>query len=447
MTHDVKETQLAESFRDTIRFIITHLELYNTSLSIFNVENIILDDSLPYIAALKYKEESQQLKFIINSDRFDILTLPQKAFVVLHETLHYVLQHPIIWAHGAFENEKIFITSCDIIINDLLIKIFHPNDISPNTHSLIDNAKFRPILGKDYNITDASEKSLIEIYNTLAKRINTDSFTLPDDNKETYIELFGEESSITQQVCDTVKDSFINNIPQHEENNNQCIDIEDDTTLIEIHKVKIKCDKIINKLTGHNIVKRLGRDIHEYTWTRKPKSRINLPDDCGIIPDYRPITEIHLNTYIFIDISSSVSKTQLQLFMDIFKSLPRFEWGVRGFLFNTEVLEIFLDNLNYVEIQPGGGTRFNCIIDFLNTLYRYPDYIIIITDGGSTIDPNLIIDKYKNLRNWKWLLDDKNSLYNLENVLLNSHITETGEVFNISDLLGESVGSETRDNI
>ena len=143
-------------------------------------------------------------------------------------------------------------------------------------------------------------------------------------------------------------------------------------------------------------------------------TRVKLP---GVHEVYK-FSHQKLSIVLFTDVSGSCVKNfdSFIAIVNKFKAVP--DLIVRTFTFDTGVREVDLGS----PVKIGGGTTFkqiNEVVENLAAQHRYPDLVIVITDGDNS-DGALVVSQPKR---WLWLLSPP----------MNSHnIPSTSKIYNLS---------------
>ncbi len=161
--------------------------------------------------------------------------------------------------------------------------------------------------------------------------------------------------------------------------------------------------QIIDNKTKSNVWNKIAlilnqeTDVDEDVWTRR---NYRIANTKLTLPVYKDIDENRKpEVYIFLDCSGSCEDLR-STFIELVNSIPKNKFVVKKYAFTTRVIEI-KDN----RYPSTGGTCFECINDFVNSLKQHPKNIFVITDGqGNHINPKLP-------KRWHWILSESCTRY------------------------------------
>jgi len=331
------------------------------------------------------------------------------AFYILHEAIHYLLNHYIILNDPSWQSKThsidILNIAIDLIVNDIIASVLESN--YPEFFSILRKEYYFGHETLNLNCSTIPLNDIIEmlnnrITNLTAKKILT--------NHKYQIQTAPNNRQIEQTIKtirSAVKTDMEANSNNNNNDNNKIISYEEykaERFLYSNMKIKIQWHKIIQDITGISCNLGSNKNTHTIDWTRRPHNRIALPNKYGVLPALRLQNQGKLTVFIFIDTSGSINDKQLNIFTNLVKYMPQSMWIIRAFTFSTSVSEIDLTLPNWHDtLSCGGGTNFNEITKRVHEENKHPDNIIVITDGESYVNDNSI----KKPKQWTWIIDNK----------------------------------------
>jgi len=143
-------------------------------------------------------------------------------------------------------------------------------------------------------------------------------------------------------------------------------------------------------VSRHTIEQRWAPGSRKIAWMYP---RLLFPGDREI---EMPCTSI----LIALDSSGSIRPDVLDRLLAIARSLPEDRFEVEAVSFDTQVYPLDL-RARRPKLLGGGGTSFQAIEDFARTRRRYPDMVVVLTDGYASRPRVLRPDR------WLWLLTER----------------------------------------
>jgi predicted metal-dependent peptidase len=278
------------------------------------------------------------------------LTLKQTIFVLLHELLHIVLEHP---KRGRkFEDQYRFNIACDIVVNETLKSFGFSNEGVP----LIDGSKYY-MSGLGYTVEDIYHLLPDDIKGkTLDYHIAWDLEDIDDGKIDEIIESAistGYESSI-----DGLIDRSINNVEYGYESN--------------------KWKELLNRY--------VTKDIFDYSFSKIDNRYGNV-----LLPSFVEDEECLKNIWFVVDVSFSMRNSHLALMFGEIERIIRHYKSVQCDIsfFSTVTTEPikFKDKKDlfdtFHKIRSSGGTDFKQIFTDMKDFYfsKLPSLVVVMTDG------------------------------------------------------------------
>lgn len=393
--------------RDELLKIASSLEDYHKIFYVFwEMSAIYFTDTLP-TAAIKFDTKGGKPQLLLNEEFWNKHNHREKLFIICHECLHVLLDHGVrngLSVAGA--TPKLVNKAQDITINHMIVDLFnYDRDDFRNweQYCWIETCFTNPYLIKrNENFIYYLEK-LIED----PKSQEEGGAKTLDEHGDSHEESEGEKKareSIAQDIAQELNagelEDLIKSLPE-DEGLAGTMKAAYEVILAEKTKpLKLNIPKLIKKLkrTRVKFVEKDGETfVREHRRFNDVMSRpdVTLPGSHTI---QGPVKD-RLLTVLFMDVSGSCVK-----YLDKFQQISlafyaeRETFDLRLFIFDTMVTEVKPG----MPIRIGGGTAFNIIEDKVLQLekeyHRYPDCVIVVTDGeGTHVKP-------KGPTKWVWLL-------------------------------------------
>lgn len=406
--------------------ILSQIEDYHKVFFVFvNMADILFVDDIPTAAVRLPKGHKPTL--YINEDFWHKLTIRSRLFVICHECLHVMLDHGVrngLKIKGA--TPKLVNIAQDITINEMIVDLF-----GYDRNDLTDWKKFCWIDTCFENHVMISRNETFEYY--LTKLIENppddaseggpsvfDEHGLQDDGstnspgtseQETEEEKTNRESlaeTLAEELTAKEIESLIKGLPLSQIAG-KLTSVLEHIIAKKIKKQKVNFKHIIRKLKK-NSMKEVEKDVDTFTHDDRRFSDIILSQNASLpgkncVPKQ---VKDRLLTAVFMDISGSCLQ-YIDIFQKVFLAFDeeRKIFDTRLFIFDTIVKEVKRGD----NVRIGGGTSFDIIeekcLELESQGKRYPDCVIVITDGyGNKVEP-------KAASKWIWLLTptDSTSLY------------------------------------
>lgn len=332
------------------------------------------------------------VELVLNKDFWDSLTPDEKLFVICHECLHVILDHGRRNAHEIKGATPALVNIAqDITINEMIV------------YFGFDRTKIRD--WKKYCWIDTCFKDPTKIlknqtfYYYLNELIkdpsNADKVSLFDSHEES-----DQQPNYKTDAASTILENMsvdeINDLLKHCPGDPSLSGVTERIIEKKIAPLKLNFTHLLRKL------KKTARHTKEHeidSFTHEDRRMSNLfkrQKDVSV-PGSR------------IDVRRGKHKLLTAVFMDVSIScvsyLPTFEKVLEAFNRETEIFElhpyIFDTKVTAVtgsKIYVGGGTLFDIIEAECQKLPRYPDCVVVITDGaGNEVKPKVP-------SRWVWLL-------------------------------------------
>lgn len=307
---------------------------------------------------------NDRLYFLFGTEFFDSLLPIQLFGVVVHECLHVIAGH--VFEMNKYMdsfNRHLYNIACDAVVNDVIGK-FYPDIELPGEH----------ITGKQVIGMNAAHLTAERVYEMLKcrKPEQIAQFvvltTLDDhdvwadageESREQSVKLFEHIRSVADEYSKPDKKGRPLDKWGHYAAR----------AVRSVLPVKPRFD--LQRLLLDKISQRL---LYETIWTQ-PSRKLSAVYPDVLLPAIVP-TGNRLNVLLALDASGSIDRYLLSVFTAIARK--RIEnTRVEAVTFDTEVYAFDL----HKEPRGGGGTSFACIERHALSRERYPDLVIVFTDG------------------------------------------------------------------
>ena len=401
--------------------IAASLEDYHKCFFIFfEMSSISFSDEVP-TAGVRFPQFGKP-SMMINEVFWDALTPREKQFVICHECLHVMLDHGVrngLSVPGA--TPRLVNMAQDITINEMIVNLFG-----------FDREDIREWKKYCWIDTCFDDPGVISRNETFLYYLEKLIKNPPKDEKDGGPSIFDEhglkpdgqfqpagggtetqtEKENKQDAANTIAaemtaeelENILKSLPEAGEAGSMSGMLE---SLIAVKgkRVHLKFKHLIRKLKKTSL-KEVPIDVESFT---KDDRRFNDVLSRGdiLLPGKAEISKLsadRLLTLVFMDVSGSCLQF-LKTFNQVFRAFDeeRKIFETRLFIFDTTVTEVKPGD----RARIGGGTKFDIIekkcIALEEEYKRYPDCVVVITDGdGTPVDP-------KAPTKWIWLLTPKDS--------------------------------------
>jgi predicted metal-dependent peptidase len=383
-------------------------DYHRVFFTFFEMSVVMFTDSIP-TAAVKLRLNSKP-ELMINEEFWRKLNIREQLFVICHECLHVMLDHGTrngLNVPGA--NSKLVNIAQDITINEMIVDLFNydRNDLREWKKFCWIDTCFEDLTNIKRNETFVYY--LEKLIKDPPKEPSDGGPSLFDEHADPSFEGSAEENEAGEKLSNTLAEelsakeieSLMKNLPA-----GVLTSTLENIIAKKIKKQKIKFDHIIRKLKKSSM-KDEEKDVDTFTHDdRRFSDIVNTRPDITL-PGKNAVNRYvrdRLLTAVFMDISGSCS-LYFNIFQKVFLAFDeeRKIFDTRLFIFDTQVVEIKPGD----KIRVGGGTSFDIIESKCRELeaqgHRYPDCVIVITDGyGNNVTP-------KAPAKWIWLLTPTDS--------------------------------------
>ena len=401
---------------EQLEILVSVEDYHKVFFTFLELASVYLTDEIPTACVTLSKNAKTEMS--IGEEFWKRLNLRERLFVVCHECLHVLLDHGVrngLSVPGA--TPGLVNKAQDICINEMIVDLFcyDREDLREwKKYCWIETCFSDPHLIKRNETFIYYLKKLIEDPSKAEAKdgpIIFDEHRLPSDGSPSEPET-QEEKKDREKLAETLAGEFsvgeleklIKGLPGTGEIAGTMAGIIEQVISKKAKKIKINFAHIIRKLKKSSM-KKIEQDIE--TFTHEDRRFEDIIRTQGVsLPGTATIEKLksdRLLTAVFMDISGSCMD-YFDIFQRVFLAfdVEREIFDTHLFIFDTKVKEVKPGD----GIHVGGGTDFKIIEDKCLELEaqgkRYPDCVIVITDGwGTEVKP-------KAASKWIFLLTPKN---------------------------------------
>lgn len=324
-------------------------------------------------ASLTVGQEGQPA-FTFNRAYFDNLGHNEMVFVVLHETLHLAFRHP--WRRHD-RSPALWNIACDLVVNAFLLQKAGFGAITDDRfgHFLASAVTFEtlPIALKDSQLTLTAEQvyDLLGANTGIVQR-NASKIKGCDEHEwaELDLESISEQRESTSALTEQAQETFREWLASWGDKSSGEL-----RAIGEVHQsVKVAWDLILSR----RIASCVQRAI-EQRWAPPNRKTAWLYPDL-LLPTDCEMEQFRRSVLIAIDASGSIAPAVLDRLVAVARSVPPGKVQVRAISFDAAVYPVDLW-AEPPKILGGGGTSFAAVEAFTDRLSRYPDLVVVLTDG------------------------------------------------------------------
>ena len=411
-----------------------HHQIFYTLVSL---NDIYWDNSIP-TACIEYHKAYDTNYLKVSADFFEKLNEQTQLFVLAHECMHVIFNHPLRTLKEK-KDAKLSNIAQDIVINELLIREFNFNkkDIDVGFDMCFVDTVFSKEQIKEHNI---KKNESFNYYYKILKKLQPEQQDLPELlDPDSHENINDNEQKIEQQAWEQIMDALGNDLDQEERQG--IIDIMSDVlkdglkkdasnsfkagtqALGQAYDLELTeqednnyWEKIVEKQISS--LQKQAKNIKEKEHFRAKPRRLAMLSDDMFIPDVyeeeeKGQTNDKFNLFFFLDSSGSCIG-YAQDFFNLVRTIPEESFNIHLFSFDTNVYELNKDN---PKVLGGGGTAFNIIEQEIQHIIKtnpkqskntkknnsYPDLVFVLTDGmGNHVAP-------ERPEKWYWILTPHNT--------------------------------------
>lgn len=396
--------------REELLKIAASLEDYHKIFYVFwELSSISFADDIP-TAAIRFDEKGGKPQMLLNEEFWERHNHREKLFIICHECLHVLLDHGVrngMQVPGA--THELVNKAQDITINHMIVDLFN--------YDREDLREWRKYCWIETCFTNPVVIKRNENFIYYLEKLIEDPKSKEEGGPST-LDAHGDPSGESEQAKnsrqsiakDIAKDldpgdleDLIKALPGTDDEKSPAGAMKGvyEAILAEkTKKLKLNFTLLIKKLKRSRL-KYVEKDVETFVREdRRFDDLMKRPDVSlpGTSVRDGPIKD-RLLTALFMDVSGSCMM-HFPLFQQIAKAFDeeREIFDLRTFVFDTTVTEIEPK----MSFRVGGGTAFDIIekkiLELEKEYHRYPDCVVVVTDGeGTPVKP-------KGPTKWIWLL-------------------------------------------
>jgi len=353
-------------------------------------------------ASMTVTQDGQPV-FEFNRAYFDGLGHDEMVFVVLHETLHFALCHPL---RRYDRSPALWNVACDLVANAFLLqKAGFAKITGPSFHKFLESA----ITFENLPIAPAAGQLSLtaeQVYDLLTNDIKTvqgNAFNIKacDEHEwsESDSDSVPERSETIDRLAEQAQQIFREWLPGWGDSSSGELRAVGETT----KSVNISWDSILSRRIASCIQLAI-----EQRWA-PPNRKIGWLYPAVLLPADREVERRRLSVLIAIDASGSISPPVLDRLVSVACSIPPDKVLLIAVSFDTQVYPVDI-GAKAPEVRGGGGTSFNVVEAFAKDLREYPDLIVVLTDGFAP-RPSI-----QHPERWFWLITRQGTTNHIEGI-------------------------------
>lgn len=400
---DTQQLSMWQMSNDEINYLSFHLQKYHSIFNkFFQIGKPVFDYKQQTAAVWFNRKTADFIRLAINPKFWESCDLNQRLFIIAHECLHLILNHPT--RMKIYKNSTRANYAADLVINHLCVEKFgfRRSEIDPNNMYCWVDKFFK------HEDRIPTNQTFEYYYEKLGSCNIEDSDATTVDQHNEMEDASDFITEMDKMLSPEEKDYLKDMLNKHSEPSEAGSGGSSLWHFYEIQKIKKKkWETIIKKWS----VKYIGsKDKREYQWVHKNRRTATLPSNL-ILPYEMEMPKpkfdkTKIEVYFFMDTSGSCHGLA-ERFFKAANSLPEERFNIRMFCFHDYVTEI---DIREGKVELGGGTRFDIIEHKIQEIIKkenvkYPEGVFIITDGyGNSVNP-------EKPENWHWFLSVDNKMY------------------------------------
>jgi len=352
-------------------------------------------------AALSITPKERPL-FLFNSRFFDGLEHNPLMFVLLHEALHLAFRHP---SRRQDRQPAIWNVACDLVVNAFLLDCVGFRQVTDTAFS-----KFLKSAITFENVPVVPPRSRLivtaeEVYKILERapqQMLSNGACLQACDEHTWCQGDADEEAQTEQMEELggeVRRILEESLPGW-----------GDRPVGELRAIgqvrlpiKVRWDAVLARRIASCL-----QLAFEQRWA-PPNRKMAWLYPRVLLPAEHEIEKLQSSLLLAVDASGSISRQVLDRLLDIARTVPRDRLVLTAISFDTRAypLDIWAQPL---AIRGGGGTSFDAVEQFASDLLRYPDLVVVLTDGQAPRPAVRHPDR------WFWLLTPAGTSAHVEGI-------------------------------
>lgn len=352
-------------------------------------------------ASLKVSPEGRPL-FLFNRIFFDSLGSNELSFVLLHEAAHWAFLHhrrrqerlPVVWN-----------VACDIVVNQFLLHNVHFDKISePNFQKFIRSAiTFENLaLCPPNRWPSLTAEEVYEVLNKNFQRILKAASRVAACDEHGWALEDGEatlQTEMTEEMANQIQEIF----RECASTWGNCSQGELRVIGTVIEPIRMNWDLILSRRIASCLT-----FAFEQRWA-PPSRKVAWLYPEVLLPADHEMEKLKSSILLAIDASGSISNSILTRLLGVARSVPQDRVEMRAISFDNSAypLDIWAQKLHTLG---GGGTSFDAIEQFAARLARYPDLVVVLTDGFAP--PPKVLHPGR----WFWLVTRSGTPSNIQGI-------------------------------
>ena len=336
------------------------------------------------------KDSKKTFEFGFNEAFFNKLSFEEFKFVLAHETLHIVHGHLSRQIHGVrpeYLGTRKFAIAVDCIVNDSLTNVYN----YPKYRSI---AATTPIYGQAVIGMDCHDLLVHEVLAAVPEQytyISMDDHTrnmTPEEKEQFEKDVQEAIDKSAEEAAARGEDKDGSDLERYKYTKKRIGDrqrAKDKIPTQAIFAAQTAWDRVLSSFFSFTRRPKLS-------WARRPNAMLNQPANI-ILPSYK--MEPKHRVLIAVDVSGSIDMPLLNRFISMVASTPD-NIILTIIAFDVEARQVSFNELR--TLAPDGGTSVDCVEKYARGMYRYPDAVIVFSDGQCA--PITPLHKNK----WGWIV-------------------------------------------
>src|ERR1035437_2020797 len=402
--------------RSELLKISSSLEDYHKCFYVFwELASIYFSEKIS-TAAIRFNDKGGKPQMLLNEEFWNRHNLREKLFITCHECMHVLLDHGVrngMKVKGA--TPELVNKAQDITINHMIIDLFNYDreDLREwKKYCWIETCFTHPHLIK-------RNENFIYYLEMLIQDPKSQESGGPitlDEHGDSIGETEVEKKNREEVACDIAREldskdleDLIKGLPEDDSNAGTMRGTYETILEEKVKRLKLNFKILIKKLKRTRVtyvdkdVETFVREDRRFDDVMK-RPDVSLPGTSTVQGPKKD----RLLTALFMDVSGSCME-YFSMFQQIAEAFDaeRDTFDLRLFIFDTTITEVRPS----VPFRIGGGTYFHIIekqvLELEREYHRYPDCVIVVTDGeGTDVKP-------KGPTKWIWLLTPPASKQNI----------------------------------
>lgn len=397
-------------------------------------------------AAVQFNKEGDLLLFLFNPDFWQSLNDYERTFVISHEALHVILNHGV--RTRSTDNPILCNIALDLVVNHTLVEKFRferekirnykqycwVDTVFDEKTKIHEDKKYFEyyfnLLNK--NKLNLSNVKLVDIHGSFGNK-NEDG-NKEEEKQESFSSIYEDQlkdiiEELDQNLSDIEKQQAGEVLKEHLQQ--ECCDDKQNGGLLAGTGagswMNVEIGEVKKKKKWETVIKKWSLQFKKThinnleQWARKNR-RLAFLDGELMLPsemEEEKKKEDKIIVYFFLDTSGSCIDYK-ERFLKAARSLPSDKFEIRGFYFDTRVVEVDLERTN--KVYGGWGTYFSIIENKIQNIIfsekkEYPKAVFMITDGyGDNVYPQIPENWYVFLTPYssKYCFPDKVNFFQLK---------------------------------